>query len=65
MMVMSLDHLRHLLRSADEADHLNSIHNQILRLFLRVVKEEAADVVEEDMHFMFVLIEYYDLINDI
>ena len=56
MMMMRLDHLRHLLGGTHSvkdlhtrSDHLGNIYNQILRLFLHLVDEEAADVAEEDV----------------
>ena len=58
MIMRSLDHLRHLLEGTHSVedpqmrpDHLNIILNQILRLFLHVVREEIADVIEEDVHY--------------
>jgi len=57
MMIMQ-DLLRHMLggtHSMDDLqmrrDHLSSINNQILKPFLHVIKEEAVDVVEDDVHF--------------
>ena len=54
--MMSLDHLRQLLGGSHSMEHLQmrsdyliSIHTQILRLFLHVVEEEAADVVDKDV----------------
>ena len=58
MMMMRRDHLRHQLGGIYgvedlqmRLEHLSSLHNQILRLFLHVV--------------MYVQIGYYDLINNI
>jgi len=55
MMMMSLDHLRHLLEGTPQRgqmrpNQLSSIHSQILRSFLHVVEEEAASLVEKDVH---------------
>ena len=56
-MMMSLDHLMHLLGGTHDAEnlqirqeHFSSIHNQILKLFLHVVEEEAADLVGENVY---------------
>ena len=57
-MMMRRDHLRHLRGGTHGVEdlqmrpnHLSNIHNQIHRLFLHVVKEEAAIVIEKDMRY--------------
>ena len=56
-MIICLDHLKDMLGGIRNVKHLETrpnhfscMHNKILRLFLHVVKEEAMDMVQEDVH---------------
>ena len=70
--MMRQDRLRHLLGGTHDVEdlqirpgHLNSIQNQILRLFLHVVEKEVANMVEKDVHCHICSDKIFDLINDI